>query len=113
MQFIPGISKQLKTIVLGVYLDADHATDMVETYTFNVSYPVVGPEIRLESSVAGTKGDSTHVSTLRSSHAEIKKSTQQLMRTLVVLMQTLRPLPVYCSCVFRCVCVCGFLETVS
>ena len=69
---------------------------MIETYTFHVSYPQGGdggPEIRMQSNQAD-------VGTLRSAggrggstRGEIRKATVQMMRTLLVLMQTLA---VYC-----------------
>ena len=79
-----ALEKQyLKTIVLGVYLDADKPNDMVETYTFHISYPNNEPEISLRTTSRPPTGKP------KITQHEIKKSTTQLMRTLLVLMQTL------------------------
>jgi fructose-bisphosphate aldolase class 1 len=55
---------------------------MVETYTFHISYPNNEPEISLRT--ATRKGNQKTVT-----QQDIGKSITQLMRTLVVLMQSL------------------------
>lgn len=78
---------QLKTIVLGIFVDKDNPNEMVESYTFNISYPnngQVGPQIDLASNTTKSL-----LASVKPSAETIKKSSAQLMRTLVVLMQTL------------------------
>lgn len=69
---------------MGVYLDADKPNDMVETYTFHISYPNDQPEISLRTTIRNGNNQQTV------SQQDIRKSTTQLIRTLLVLMQTLK-----------------------
>lgn len=76
--------KYLRLIVVGLYLDSSDPTTVVETYTFKFSY-----------------SDGEGVTIFRNSReiasaytaAETRKATIKLLRTIVVLTQTLKPLP--------------------
>ena len=76
----------LKSIVLGIYTDRN---DMVESYTFQISYHSdMSPELHLTSSSSGLK----QIGSLNGSE-DVEKSTVQLLRTLLLMVQTLAPLP--------------------
>lgn len=65
-------------------MEEDKPNDMVETYTFHITYPNNQPEISLKTTKQGHADK-----TARISQQDIKKSTTQLIRTLLTLMQTL------------------------
>ncbi|CAG8550987.1 12511_t:CDS:10, partial [Ambispora leptoticha] len=92
----------LRAIVFGIFLDPNEPNKLVECYTFKLTYPHGEPLLRIENNegevfatIGG--GNSDNVSTNQQQHAftigEIKKSMQQLLRRLILLTQTLKPLP--------------------
>ncbi|XP_033124393.1 HORMA domain-containing protein 1-like [Anneissia japonica] len=77
--------KYLKTIVIGIYVDPNHPETVIESYTFKFSYNDDGPSInvyRNNKKVTGAKTEE-----------ETKKATIRLLRTIIVLTQSLKSLP--------------------
>jgi hypothetical protein len=73
---------------LGIYLDPNSPNEMIESYTFNITYPSDSKtQVQLET----THEQPTLVHTFQPH--DTKKQIMQLMRTLLVMMQTLSPLP--------------------
>ncbi|KAK9729532.1 hypothetical protein K7432_000214 [Basidiobolus ranarum] len=78
--------KYLRSVILGIYLDPNEPTNLAETYTFDITYPEEG-----ETNITITK-DNEEIMRFKSK-GEIKKASQQLLRRLILLTQTLKPLP--------------------
>ena len=79
--------KYLRAIVLGIYLDPTDCQTAIETYTFRFSYTETpGIDIyRNERKIASRS---------RASHGDdVKRATIKLLRSILVLTQTLDPLP--------------------
>ncbi|KAG9307646.1 hypothetical protein G9A89_023211 [Geosiphon pyriformis] len=88
----------LRAIIFGIFLDPSQPNKLVECYTFKVTYPKGEPLLQIENNegkvlttIGGnrTQRGNTKASTI----GEIKKATQQLLRRLILLTQTLKPLP--------------------
>eukprot|EP00732_Lithocolla_globosa_P005341 Lithocolla_globosa_v1_NODE_5475_length_1234_cov_3.466497.p3 type:complete len:114 gc:universal NODE_5475_length_1234_cov_3.466497:3-344(+) len=78
--------KYLKKIVFGVYLNPDQPTLFEEVYEFKVSYAEEGAE----GHVSMSRGDTPLMEAHMNGKKEIKKATQQLLRTLITMTHTLR-----------------------
>ncbi|XP_036358603.1 HORMA domain-containing protein 1-like [Octopus sinensis] len=75
--------KYLEQLIIGIYMDPKDLSSIIESYTFKFSYMNSGIDIYRNN----TKVSSAY-------HAnETKKATIQLLRTIIVLTQTLKPLP--------------------
>ena len=89
----------LKQITLGIYGDATKEDTLIETYQFSITYTKSdGIAIDLLQSTMQEEGGfreerGSSVVPRWPSKAEIKEATIGLLRRLVVLMQTLSPLP--------------------
>ncbi|GAB1602710.1 HORMA domain-containing protein 1-like [Argonauta hians] len=75
--------KYLEQLIIGIYMDPDDLSSIIESYTFKFSYMNSGIDIYRND---------TKVSSAYSAN-ETKKATIQLLRTIIVLTQTLKPLP--------------------
>ena len=77
--------KYLKEMMLVVYLDAERPDVVHEMYTFKLSYPggLATCEIAVQQG-----GDGTNISV-----DSVKKSTQSLLRRILVVTQSLSPIP--------------------
>lgn len=73
----------LRMIIIGIYGDAENPDTVIETYTFKFSY--VGSEVSIFRN--GNKIASAHT------EKETKKATIRLLRTIILLSQTLASLP--------------------
>lgn len=76
--------KYLRVITIGIYKEPDDSNTVVESYTFKFSY-------NANEGVAIYRNDDQIASA--HSPAETRKATIKLLRTIVVLTQTLTPLP--------------------
>ncbi|KAF0521017.1 HORMA domain-containing protein 1 [Gigaspora margarita] len=91
--------QHLRAVIFGIFLDPKEPNKLVECYTFKVSYPNGEPLLRIENNngelltTAGGGHDVTATMREGITVGEIKKSTQQLLRRLILLTQTLKPLP--------------------
>lgn len=90
--------KYLKAMVFGVYVDENFPTTMTECYNFNVSYPENGSvDLSIAESSCSKKAKQqakrNQQSLSLTSKEDIKKATIQLLRTLISITQTLKPLP--------------------
>ncbi|CAG8515033.1 8651_t:CDS:10, partial [Racocetra persica] len=91
--------QHLRAIIFGIFLDPKEPNKLVECYTFKVSYPNGEPLLRIENNngelltTAGGGRDVTATAREGITVGEIKKTTQQLLRRLILLTQTLKPLP--------------------
>ena len=79
--------KHLKAVILAIYKDAEHMDNAIESYTFRFGYDSID--------VSRKDGESKQEqSLLHATNAdEVKKATVRLLRTLIVLSQTLNGLP--------------------
>ncbi|KAK7481867.1 hypothetical protein BaRGS_00026893 [Batillaria attramentaria] len=76
--------KYLRLLIIGIYVDPKDPNTVIESYTFKFSYSTqCGVDIYRN----GKKITSTH------STEKTKKETIQLLRTIIVLTQSLQPLP--------------------
>ncbi|XP_032220667.2 uncharacterized protein LOC5519805 isoform X2 [Nematostella vectensis] len=75
--------KYLRMIVIGIYADADDPDTIIESYTFKFTYNKEGMSIFRN----GNKIASAYT------EAETKKATIRLLRTIIILTQTLTSLP--------------------
>ncbi|XP_046558644.1 HORMA domain-containing protein 1-like [Haliotis rubra] len=76
--------KYLRMLVIGIYLDPDNPETVIESYTFKFSYSAEGGIDIYRNS---RKISSAYTA------AETRKATIRLLRTIVVLTQTLKSLP--------------------
>ncbi|KAI3641700.1 hypothetical protein MIR68_000268 [Amoeboaphelidium protococcarum] len=91
----------LKSIVLGIYLDLDKPEELVECYTFDVSYNQDGNAMLKLSTVTGGQVNAADRSRInefsndpgKTTKNEIAKNLKQTMRSILMLTQTLDPLP--------------------
>ncbi|XP_022083801.1 HORMA domain-containing protein 1-like [Acanthaster planci] len=75
--------KYLRALTIGIYVDPDEPDTVIESYTFKFSYQGEGIQIyRNDKKIAGA-----------TTEAETKKATTRLLRTIVVLTQSLKSLP--------------------
>lgn len=77
--------KYLRALILGLYVNSDDPDTVIESYTFKFSYTETGPNVNIyrnDSKIAGA-----------CSEKETKKATLQLLRTIIVLTQSLKLLP--------------------
>ncbi|KAI9006141.1 DNA-binding protein, partial [Gaertneriomyces semiglobifer] len=82
-----ALAKQyLKTMIFGVYLDPNDPEKLVEAYTFGFSYP---DKDRWCITITSNGKEQFRLKT----RGEIMKATSEMLRRLLVLTQTLRPLP--------------------
>ncbi|KAJ3178430.1 HORMA domain-containing protein 1 [Irineochytrium annulatum] len=82
--------RYLKAMVLGIYMDANAPLDMIESYTFAFSYPSKDQfAIDFKGGDGGELKESFRVKTKK----EIIKATSDMIRRVIVLTQTLKPLP--------------------
>eukprot|EP01135_Chromosphaera_perkinsii_P004811 Nk52_evm42s296 gene=Nk52_evmTU42s296 len=77
----------LREIVLGISTDPEAKNSVMETYTFKFAYNK--NEGEMEITLLSQKNQLAKTKT----KTEIKKATVQMLRTLIVLTQTLKPLP--------------------
>ncbi|XP_071955838.1 uncharacterized protein [Antedon mediterranea] len=77
--------KYLKTIVIGIYVDPKHPETVIESYTFKFSYNEHGPNMNIFRNNKKLTGAATEL--------ETKKATIRLLRTIIVLTQSLSSLP--------------------
>ncbi|KAJ3294952.1 DNA binding protein [Borealophlyctis nickersoniae] len=82
-----ALEKQyLKTMIFGIYLDPDNPDKLVESYTFQFSYP--------EKDLWCVTIDAAGKETFRlKTRNEIMSATAVMLRRLLILTQTLKPLP--------------------
>ncbi|XP_076035847.1 uncharacterized protein LOC143021908 isoform X2 [Oratosquilla oratoria] len=80
--------KYLQQMTLGLYLDPDAPDVAVETYTFRFSYSRMG-EVELDMMEANSKKDSSGSPQL----FEVRRPTIKLLRTIIILSQSLQLLP--------------------
>jgi len=87
-------------MVFGIYVDESDPTTMTECYNFNVSYPdnglvdlSIAESSSTSSSCAKNKKQKSQSMMSLTSKEDIKKATIQLLRTLISITQTLKPLP--------------------
>ncbi|KAJ3327678.1 hypothetical protein HDU76_011345, partial [Blyttiomyces sp. JEL0837] len=78
--------RYLKTMIFGVYMDPEHPEDLIESYTFGFSYPG-------KNQWCISINDSQKETYKMKNKQEIIKVTRDLLRRVLVLTQTLRPLP--------------------
>ncbi|RUP49271.1 HORMA domain-containing protein [Jimgerdemannia flammicorona] len=102
----------LRAFILGIHLDPKHPNRLAECYTFKIAYPDGEPQMCIERSgedsqstevwdsadvfsrMRGTGGNGVEGKPCRTiTVGEVKKSVQQLLRRLILLTQTLKPLP--------------------
>ncbi|XP_033645488.1 HORMA domain-containing protein 1-like isoform X1 [Asterias rubens] len=75
--------KYLRTLTIGIYVDPNEPDKIIESYTFKFSYEGCGITIyRNDKKLASA-----------TTEAETKKATTRLLRTIVVLTQSLKSLP--------------------
>ncbi|XP_071831182.1 uncharacterized protein [Apostichopus japonicus] len=77
--------KYLRALIIGLYIDSDDPDTVIESYTFKFSYTESGPSVdiyRNENKISGA-----------GSAKETKKATLRLLRTIIVLTQSLKLLP--------------------
>lgn len=72
---------------------AEEQAQLLESYTFKVVYPDETPDAIKGIEVTRERGHSTARMFVENSKKGIKKSTVTMIRTLVTLAQTLKPLP--------------------
>lgn len=78
--------KYLKALSLGIFLNEDDPTDLLENYTFMFEYD--GSD-NFQMKVGSGKGDQVDCISLLDS----RKMAQQLMRRFIIITQSLEPLP--------------------
>ncbi|KAJ3029930.1 HORMA domain-containing protein 1 [Rhizophlyctis rosea] len=78
--------KYLRTMIFGIYLNEENPEKLVESYTFNFSYPAKD----LWSITIDAAGKEAFKLRTR---GEIMKATSDMLRRLLILTQTLKPLP--------------------
>ncbi|CAG8472663.1 1663_t:CDS:10 [Paraglomus occultum] len=80
----------LRSVVFGIFLDPDEPDKFVESYTFAISYVNGTPSLKIQN-------DREVLMDARSAAGkgmeEVEKSTRQLLRGLILLTQSLKPLP--------------------
>ncbi|OZJ03389.1 hypothetical protein BZG36_04002 [Bifiguratus adelaidae] len=94
--------KYLRAILLGIHLDPESPDRLSECYTFKVTYPhddnaahinieheVMGGSNKKQSVLNTAKGSST----TPLNKEELAKVVRQLIRRLIIITQTLKPLP--------------------
>lgn len=74
----------MQTLVFGIYLDPNNPTDLVESYYFHFTYPSPG-----EYSIDVSDSDQR----TNTSKEKVQKHSNQLVRRLLLLTQSLEPLP--------------------
>ena len=83
----------LKSIVLGIYTDKHRPTEMVESYTFQITYhDDLSPQLHL-SSHSNSRNNKLSGDIGSLGGEDLEKGTVQLLRTLLIMVQTLAPLP--------------------
>jgi len=86
-----ALEKQyLRKVILGIYFDAKNPEIFEELYEFNVNYPQRG--VDSNNPLLSINQGNTEILNIHTKR-EIKKATQQMLRTLLTLTQTLKPLP--------------------
>ncbi|KAJ3069969.1 HORMA domain-containing protein 1, partial [Quaeritorhiza haematococci] len=78
--------KYLKTLIFGIFLDPDDPELLVESYTFHFAYPAEG---LYHISIDACGKEAFKFRTKR----QIMKATSEMLRRLLMLTQTLKPLP--------------------
>ncbi|CAE1230074.1 HORMA domain-containing protein 1,HORMA domain-containing protein 2 [Acanthosepion pharaonis] len=75
--------KYLERLIIGIYTNPNDLNSIIESYTFKFSYTQNGIDIyRNGNKITGAE-----------TATETRKATIQLLRTIIVLNQTLKPLP--------------------
>ncbi|KAJ5066293.1 horma domain-containing protein [Anaeramoeba ignava] len=83
--------KFLRTIIFGIYLDPNRENEMIECYTFSISYPnEKSIELNLENQ---SKNGIIEKKLKFQTKEEIKQAWVSVIRTIVQLSQTLSPIP--------------------
>ncbi|XP_071505019.1 uncharacterized protein [Diadema antillarum] len=77
--------KYLRAMIIGMYVDPNDPDTAIETYTFKFSYSQQGPEVDIYRNKERMAGAHTE--------AQTKRATLQLLRTILVMTQSLRLLP--------------------
>ncbi|XP_048728230.2 HORMA domain-containing protein 1-like [Ostrea edulis] len=76
--------KYLKVLIMGLYRDPENPETLIESYTFKFSYAdETGVDIYRNDKIISSANDA----------GEIKKATIRLLRTIVVLTQTMNAIP--------------------
>ncbi|KAI9329908.1 DNA-binding protein [Zopfochytrium polystomum] len=78
--------RYLKTLIFGIYLDPTKPDELVESYSFGFSYPD-------NNQWCITLGAAEKETFKMKTKKEIMMATSDMLRRLLVLTQTLRPLP--------------------
>ncbi|TPX38918.1 hypothetical protein SeMB42_g06550 [Synchytrium endobioticum] len=78
--------KYLRTLIFGIYTTPDEPEKLMESYTFNFSYPTDG---QFHVSFVTDGKQAVHFRTKK----EIMKATSEMLRRLLTLTQNLSPLP--------------------
>ncbi|RKO92018.1 DNA-binding protein, partial [Blyttiomyces helicus] len=82
-----ALEKQyLKTMIFGIYLDPENPEQLIEAYTFGFSYPS-----KDQWCVTIKSGDKAELKL--KTRTEIMRATSEMLRRLLILTQTLKPLP--------------------
>lgn len=77
--------KYLRAMIIGMYVDPSDPNTAMETYNFKFSYTENGPDVNIYRNDEKILGARTE--------AQTKKATLQLLRTILVLTQSLKLLP--------------------
>ncbi|KAK7068295.1 HORMA domain-containing protein 1 [Halocaridina rubra] len=77
--------RYLRELTLAIFTDPDHPELVLETYTYRLRYTKEGDaQMEFESTTASGK---------REQKFDVRRPTQKLLRTVILLTQALRPLP--------------------
>ncbi|XP_041472437.1 HORMA domain-containing protein 1-like [Lytechinus variegatus] len=77
--------RYLRAMIIGMYTDPSDPNTAIETYTFKFSYSKHGPDVDIYRNKEKITGAHTE--------AQTKRATLQLLRTILVLTQSLKLLP--------------------
>ncbi|BFZ60662.1 hypothetical protein YB2330_001704 [Saitoella coloradoensis] len=78
--------RHLRSVILAIYLDPAKPHDIIESYTFSFAYKSTGEACMTIIDTNGQSIDGVK-------NLDARKSVQALLRRLIMLTQTLRPLP--------------------
>ncbi|GAO51044.1 HORMA-domain-containing protein [Saitoella complicata NRRL Y-17804] len=78
--------RHLRSVILAIYLDPAKPHDIIESYTFSFAYKSTGEACMTIIDTNGQPIDGVK-------NLDARKSVQALLRRLIMLTQTLRPLP--------------------
>ncbi|KAG8690595.1 DNA binding protein, partial [Ceratobasidium sp. 394] len=100
-----ALEKQyLKSFVFAIYIDKENPNNLIEAYTFNVSYHEIGANVRvpalsLETSMSNLVLSQDNPATVAAKNGrpptlgDVKKSVQALVKSLITAIQSMSPIP--------------------